>query len=168
MEDLDTKELFKLLAPFLAMTAIVAAMATLLFLRFLPGASVSPSVVTFDIVKFTNSQRAVASAFLKSNADGSGANELLTNLSERTRKAIRSVAGDGTVVMVRQTVVQGTTRDITDDVLKELGLPTDVPTSDAVRYYLDSAPTMMLTVPVERKSQPLPGEGRDSSGKVLP
>ena len=172
MEDQgNTTELAKLLAPFLAMTALAAVIATLLLIRFLPstnGVDGSVAVVTFDVVKYTNAQRAVASTFLNPRGEVAQANELLLDLSKRTREAIQDVAGPGTLVVVHQVVVQGHARDITDDVLKKLGLPTDVPTADATRYALDVAPTMVLSPPPKLNLPMVPGEGKDPTGKVLP
>lgn len=170
MNELSTKELSRLLAPFLAMTALVAVVVMLLLLKFLPGSPVGggPSVVTFDVIRYTNAQRAVASTFLKQDADHASANELLANLSERTRSTIQSIAGQGTLVVLKQAVVQGQTRDITEEVLTELGLPTDVPTSDGASYSLDVAPTMMLSPPAPRQPKPLPGEDKLAGEGVLP
>jgi len=169
MNEPSTKELAKLLAPFLAMTALVAFMAVILFLRFVsPSVGGAPAVVTFDVIRYANAQRAVASAFLKSSADQTSANEMLMNLSERTRKAINEAAGPGALVVLKQSVVQGATHDITEEVLTKLGLPTNVPTSDAVSYTLDVAPTMMLRPVAARVPQKLPGEGKSSQAEVLP
>jgi hypothetical protein len=170
MNEMSTKELAKLLAPFLAMTALAAFMAVVLFLRLAaPGvAGGAPAVASFDVVRYANAQRAVASAFLKSTADQTSANELLLNLSDRTRKTIAEVAGPNTLVVLKQSVVQGATRDITEEVLTKLGLPTNVPTADAVSYTLDAAPTMLMRPPAARKPAKLPGEGASRSGEVLP
>lgn len=105
-----------------------------------PHASVS--VASFDIVKYTNAQRAVASAFLRPNTDAAKTNELLLGLPERTREAIEDAAGPGTLVVLKQAVIQGQTLDITDDVLTRLGLPTNVPTADAAAYVLDHSPAL--------------------------
>lgn len=169
MNEPSTKELAKLLAPFLAMTALVAFMAVVLFLRLAsPAMTGSPSVVTFDVLRYANAQRAVASAFLKKSADQVSANESLMNLSERTRTAIAEAAGPHTLVVLKQAVVQGATRDITEEVLTKLGLPTNVPTADAVAYTLDVAPTAMFGPPTGRKIVKLPGEDAIKSGEVLP
>lgn len=125
------------------------------------------AVVSFDVMQYANAQRAVASAFLKKNADVSNANETLLGLSDRTRKAIEEVAGPGTLVVLKQAVVQGQTRDITEEVLKRLGLPTNAPTSDATAYILDVAPTMLMTVPSRRIPTPIPGESQ-GKGDPLP
>lgn len=170
MNEPSTKELAKLLAPFLVLTALATVMAILLFLRFASPAlsGAGHSVVTFDVLRYANAQRAVASTFLKPGSDQASANEMLMNLSERTRKVITEVAGSGTLVVLKQSVVQGQTRDITEDVLTKLGLPTQVPTSDAIAYTLDAAPTMFLNSPTTHKPAKLPGEGLSKSNGVLP
>ncbi|MNR71650.1 hypothetical protein D3C71_22810 [compost metagenome] len=168
MEEPSTKDLFKLLAPFLAGTVLASVLAVLVLLRFVgvPGVSAGGPMhaVTFDVVKFSNAQRAVASAFIKRNADVAEANDLLLGLSERTRKTIEDVAGPGTVVLVKQSVAQGVDRDITDEVLKRLGLPTDLPTKDAAAYTLDVAPTMLLQPIIKQSQPPVLPSGKD----VLP
>lgn len=147
------------LFPYLAGTAIVTIALFLGAMRFGAGqyiaplvATGTPSVVTFDAVKYTNAQRAVASAFLKPGVDPQDVNDILMNLSERTRDAIRSQAGPGTIVIIKQAVVQGQLRDITDAVLKDLNLPVkEIPTSNGVEYTLDLAPTMLMQVPTLRE-----------------
>ena len=158
MDEPKTSDLFKLLAPFLAGTVMVTLLCVVLLLRFghfLPAANVN--AVTFDIVKFSNAQRAVASAFLK-KTDVAQANDLLLGLSERTRKAIADIAGPNTIVLVKESVAQGVDRDITDAVLKKLGLPVNVPTSDAAAYTLDVAPTM-LAAPLSLPRKPTASAG---------
>jgi hypothetical protein len=158
MDEPKTSDLFKLLAPFLAGTVMVTLLCVVLLLRFghfLPTSNVN--AVTFDIVKFSNAQRAVASAFLK-KTDVAQANDLLLGLSERTRKAITEIAGPNTVVLVKESVAQGVDRDITDAVLKKLGLPVNVPTSDAAAYTLDVAPTM-LAAPLSHPRKPTASAG---------
>lgn len=137
----------------IALLAAAIALAALFLLnRYLPALSPAASIeiVSFDVIKYTNAQRAVASAFLRPDADVSATNELLLNVPQRTREAIRDVAGPGTLVMLKQAVVQGQTRDITDDVLRRLGLPTNVPTADATALSLDAAPTMFFGNPAPR------------------
>lgn len=171
MDELSTRDIAKEMAPFLILTALVAFLASVLFFKFAlpliaPGAG-APTVVTFDVVRYANAQRAVASAFLRKEADQVAASEMLTGLPERTRKAIAEVAGGGALVVMKQAVVQGETRDITEDVLKKLGMPVNVPTSDGVAYTLDVAPTMLMRVPSARNPIPLEGEGVAGPG-VLP
>ncbi len=145
------------LGPYLAATVVAAVAATLLTLRLFPAVAptVSVSVVSFDIVKFTNAQRAVASSFVRPGADVTATNELLLDLPKRTRSAIAEAAGPGTLVVLKQAVVQGQTTDITEAVLKKLGLPLNVPTADAPAYILDVAPTSFFGVPApSRPAQP--------------
>jgi hypothetical protein len=166
MEDLDTKSLLKLLAPFLAMTIVVTLFMVMVFLRFAPGGGASaPPVVTFDVLKYTNAQRAIASAFVKKDPNKvESANEVLLNLSARTRTAIEETAGPGVLVVLKQAVVQGQRYDITDKVLVKLGLPTDVPTSDAAEYSLDQSPTL-FSAPIKGRTWGVPAA---IEGKVLP
>lgn len=156
MTEPTTKDLFKLLAPYLAGTALVAAVLGLGLQHLIPSSiGRAPSVASFDVIKYTNAQRAVASAFLKPSGDISRASEVLLKLPDRTRKAIADAAGPGTLVLLKQAVVQGQTRDITDEVLTKLGLPTNVPTADATAYTLDVAPTM-LPSPTQSGAQRTP------------
>lgn len=144
----------------LVSAAIVLALLTV-GARFIPALAPQAhiSVVTFDVLKYTNAQRAVASAFVRKDPDQTQvASELLLNISERTRAAIEDVAGEGTLVVLKQAVVQGQTRDITEEVLTKLGLPTNVPTADAAAYQLDVAPTLFsdrrAVVPAPAPSTP--------------
>lgn len=166
-DDLSTKELAKILAPFLAMTALGAVFVMLVLVRFLPDVTTAPSVVSFDVVKYTNSQRAVASSFLKPGADVAQVNEVLLNLPQRTRAAIEEVAGAGTLVVIKQAVVQGQTEDITDAVLKKLSMPTNVPTADGPAAAIDFAPTMLGVMP-SPGAQQSPAVAGTNNGQVLP
>lgn len=168
------KDLLAALWPLLAGAVLTAALATVLLMRFVPIAAPlrtqAPVVVTFDVMEYINAQRAVASAFLKPGSDHTNAVEALSNLPARTRQAISEVAGPGALVVAKQFVVQGATRDITEDVLKKLGLPyKNIPTSDAVRYTLDDAPTMLMVAPPAYVPRPLPGEkALGNLGSALP
>jgi hypothetical protein len=168
-EEPSTSDLAKLLAPFLALTALVSILAMVILLKLMGGNSVglSSQIVTFDIVRFNNAQRAVASSFLKREGDHAGAAELLNGLSDRTRQAISDIAGKGTTVVVKQAVVQGDVYDITEEVLEKLGLPLNTPTSDPSAYVLDVAPTMLLAPPPAKNLPELPGE-RTQESTVLP
>lgn len=168
MTDLSTKDLIKMLAPFLVLTVLVSFMTFLLFLRYSPPlAGGTVNVVTFDIVRYSNAQRAVAAVFLSKGADQANAAETLADLSDRTHSAIQGIAGPGTIVMLKQAVVQGQTRDITEDVLKQLKLPLNVPTSDAAKYAIDIAPTMWIAPPAYKEPNRLPGE-KTGPAEVLP
>ena len=131
--------------PALLGTALFAATLVLVLLRY--TAVAAPPVVVFDIIKYANAQRAVASRFLGSKNTEEVA-PILMEVSKKTRDTIREVAGTNTLVVIRQAVVLGETRDITDEVLKRLGLPTDVPTADPTRHALDVAPTLLGHSPV--------------------
>lgn len=128
----------------MAVVAIAAAVVLTWGPRLLPsGAGAGlPMVVTFDTVKYTNATRAVASQFLKNESSGEAA-ALLLDLPERVRVSIARIAGPDSVVLLKQTVVQGAMTDITDEVLKDLGLPTNVPTQDPTAVSLDHAPTQL-------------------------
>ena len=54
------------------------------------------------------------------------------SLRKSSKKVITELAGNGAVVIVSPAVISGA-MDITDDVLKRLGLPTDVPVTQAPR-----------------------------------
>lgn len=168
----EQKEIFKTLLPYLLVTALTAASLVLGVLRMthvIGGASSDPRhMVSFDIVKYANAQRAIASAYMKdSNNDNS---TLLLNLSEKTRASIGKLSG-GNLVILKQAIVQGSVPDITDAVLKDLGLPTDVPTQDPAAYTLDVAPTMLTLQgpPKEVQGRRAEGAGKDAgSQSVLP
>lgn len=133
------------LVPQLLGAALLAATLVLVVLRY--SALGAPSVVVFDVIKYANSQRAVASKFVIGKDAVDEAAPLLLDVSQRTRDVIREVAGANTLVVIRQAVVQGEMRDITDEVLERLGMPVDVPTTDPTKYVLDIAPTMLGTGP---------------------
>jgi hypothetical protein len=168
------KDLLSALWPLLAGAVITSVLAAVVLMRFAPIAAPlrtqAPAVVTFDVMQYINAQRAVASAFLKQGSDHTNAVEALSDLPSRTREAISEVAGPGVLVVAKQFVVQGATRDITAEVLKKLGLPyKNVPTSDVVRYTLDEAPTMFMVAPPAYVPRPLPGEKPlGNPGSALP
>ncbi len=150
-------------------STFMAALLVLGVLKFSSGThSGNISVAVFDVVKFANAQRAVASQFIGKRDEADEAGTLLLTLSKRTDAAIAKVAGAGTLVLVKQGVVAGGVVDITDDVLKELGLPTNVPTQDAMGYLKEVAPTMLFiptrTPPSATANQAAP----DTAAKVLP
>lgn len=129
-------------------------------------------VVVFDVIKYTNAQRAVASKLLGNGAEAdrleTGA--LLLELSKRTRRTIEKIAGPDRVVLVKQAVLQGSAPDITDAVLLELGLPTDVATVAPSDVIGSAAPTW-LSLSLRRSANgqrpPAPGTG-GSNSDVLP
>lgn len=171
-EEYTISDLLKELLPYLILTGIATFLAVVLFMRFgmplLSGTSFGqpPAIATFDVIRYTNAQRAVAAAFLrKDTADQAQAAELLNQLPDRTRAAIEEIAGPGTLVVLKQSVIQGPAVDITEAVLKKLGLPDNVPTSDGAVYSLDVAPTMFMKPLPPRSPLKLPGE--DNLGEGL-
>lgn len=130
------------------------------------GNPLGASVVVFDVVKLANAQRAVASSFINPSTAAPDAATALMNMQKSTRATIERVAGKGTVVLVKQAVVSSDLPDITDAVLRELGLPTDVPTQNPTAYTLDEAPTNLNLYPAKPapKSEPVAG----SAGKLVP
>jgi len=128
--------------PSLLGTSLLAASIVLLFVHY--TAFATPKIVTFDIIKYANANRAVASKFVgRDSNDDEDATAMLIDVSKHTREAIREAAGPGTLVVISQSVIAGNTRDITDQVLTTLGLPTNVPTQDLTRRVIDIAPTMI-------------------------
>jgi hypothetical protein len=150
--------------PQLLGASLLAATLVLLVLRFTNMGS--PSLVTFDVIKYANAQRAVASKFISDLHAADQAAPLLLEISKRARAVINEVAGPQTLVVLSQSVVQGQTRDITDEVLTRLGLPTDVPTADPSRLVLDIAPTLLGAGP--RMQLPESDRPAHSSEERLP
>lgn len=137
------------------------------YLSTLIGNPLGSTIVVFDVVKLANAQRAVASAFIRPDAAAPDAATSLMAMQKRTRTVIDRVAGAGTLVLVKQAVVSEGLPDITDAVLRELGLPTNVPTQNATSYTLDEAPTNLNLYP--SRSKPSSGSGAlGSAGKLLP
>lgn len=102
--------------------------------------------VVFDVVKLANAQRKVASMLLGRDGPNSDAAGLLLDIQGRTKEAVRTAAGPGTIVFVKQAVVHSDLPDITDTVLQMLNLPRDVPTQDATTG-LDYTPTVLGITP---------------------
>ncbi|MGC8519378.1 MAG: hypothetical protein ACP5P4_12790 [Steroidobacteraceae bacterium] len=130
--------------------ALVASCITLLALKF--SGLLKPAqmrVVTFDVLKYENAERAAAMKLMGQGGRGSVA-PMLSYVSKRLRTAIRRAAGPDTLVVLSQAVVQGQTRDITDQVLKELGLPTNVPTAAPIRPAVIAPRT--ITPPIKGNS----------------
>jgi hypothetical protein len=154
----------KVLLPYLVITALVAATLVLAVVKFtgIGGGHGGPvNAVVFDVIKLANAQRAIASALLKQDDKAADNAQLLLDVSKRTRAAIVKVAGANTLVLVKQGVVSPEMRDITDEVLTELGLPLKVPTQDTMTYLTDIAPTYlsMTNQPSKLgKMTPAPGE----------
>jgi hypothetical protein len=148
----EQKEVLKTLLPYLLCTAALTIAFVLCVVRFghvARTSSAPANIVTFDIIRYGNAQRAFASKFLTKQGDDDST--VLMNLSKKTHDSITKFAGGNTVIL-KQSVVQGDIPDITDDVLKDLGLPTNVPTQDPSTYTIDSAPTNFI-IPQEVRSR---------------
>jgi len=122
--------------------AVVAAGIALVALK-MTGLLTAPQVrvVTFDVLKYENAERAQAMKLMGQGGAGAVA-PMLSYVSKRLHTAIQKAAGPGTLVVLSQAVIQGQTRDITDQVLKELGLPTKAPTATAVKTPAIGSATM--------------------------
>ncbi len=109
---------------------------------YLDLVQVAPKVVTFDVTKFVNAERAIASNLLtKHGAAAENATVVLARVSKMVQSVVREEAGPGTLVLIRQGVVARNVPDITDKVLRKLGLPTKVVTQSPERYADEIAPT---------------------------
>ena len=132
------------------------------------GNPFNASIVTFDVVKLANAQRAVASAFIKPDAVAPDAATALMAMQKNTREVIERVAGKGTLVLVRQAVVNRDLPDITDAVLRELGLPANAPTQNATAYTLDEAPTNLSLMPTYGQKKTSDAPQPSAAGKLVP
>lgn len=161
----DAEEsILKVLLPYLVITALVAATLVLAVLKFTGvggGQSGPANTVVFDVIKLANAQRAIASALIKQDEKSTENAQLLLDVSKRTREVIAKVAGPNTLVLVKQGVVSPEMRDITDEVLTELGLPLKVPTQDTMTYLTDIAPTYLSMMGESKRTEKMttnPGE----------
>lgn len=145
--------LLKDLLPYFVFTALMGA-ALSLAIVFLAKGVQNDSIdgnqfVVFDVVKLVNAQKAVASVLLKedtgSKAEGT---TLLLEVSKGTKSAIEKVA-NGRAVLVKQGVVSSQFEDITDEVLDELKLPKNVPTTANKESWTSDAP--VFTTPMQQK-----------------
>jgi hypothetical protein len=101
-------------------------------------------VVTFDVIKLGNAERAIASGIVGAHSQhGSNSEDntlILTEASKRVSAAIQKEAG-GALVFVKQAMVGPSSfPDITDAVLTDLDLPTTTPTVDSLGILNDIAP----------------------------
>lgn len=89
------------------------------------------SFVTFNPIKFFNSQRAYMSSTIgkdgKLESDAALSIRELANISERSRAVIREIAGGAIVIIQQSVMLNDNVIDITDEVLEQLGLPVNVP-----------------------------------------
>lgn len=127
MQKPSTSSLLKQVLPPLAAGALVAAAAMFGASRFGlfevsdgNGPSVNPigEFVVFDMIRFVDAQRPLL-------ASGGTENTMIfTRANAMLRETITEVAGPGVPVFVAQAIVsaEGQTRDITDEVIRRLGM----------------------------------------------
>jgi hypothetical protein len=107
------------------MIAIFLALLSLaLQIGYFSVSGFTPRIVVIDTAKITNSARSVASSMI--NGDMAATIDV-SGLGNKLADAI-TLHADGALVIDKQSVVRGNLKDITDDVLISLALPTDVPT----------------------------------------
>lgn len=125
----------KLIWPHMLLTGLLTFGAISLQNKLTTGSAFGgPSAVVFDIIKYSNAQRALASKLVAGEGGQGDAAMLLRDVNTRTLGVVQEVAqrigGKNVTVLVRQSVISAPNAfDITDEVLKELALPTDVPTA---------------------------------------
>lgn len=168
MEFLEESGL-KSAAPMLLLSALISAALVLGVLKLSGnmGGRGNMNVAVFDVVKFANAQRALASRFIGRTENATEGGTLLLQLGAKTNAAIEKAAGAGTLVLVKQGVVSTGQVDITDAVLTELGLPTNVPTAEPMKYLNEVAPTMLM-LPNRDVPPSGPAPKTDADSKVLP
>lgn len=119
---------------FIVLLLALAALVAFRFDGFAVGGSDSgraagSRIVLIDVAKLMNAQRSLASQLI--GGDNPAVASTIAQVGNRTLDVIRRVAGTNAIVLVKQAVVTTTGAalpDITAEVLKRLGLPTDVPT----------------------------------------
>lgn len=157
--------------PTLVLSALLSAVLVLGVLKLSGNMNTRSNlnVAVFDVVKFANAQRALASRFVGKTDNASEAGTLLLQLGAKTNAAIEKAAGPGTLVLVKQGVASRDQVDITDAVLADLGLPTNVPTAEPLKYLTEVAPTMLMLPnrPADGATQ-APSQKTDPDAKVLP
>ncbi|WP_018234305.1 OmpH family outer membrane protein [Thioalkalivibrio thiocyanodenitrificans] len=112
--------------------------AYLVYTQFKPPGASHGQVVSLDPTRLANAQRAIAAGLITS--EDTDVLVALNRIGRQSQSVIQEIAGPQTIVLVKQAIVAGDVYDITDEVLEALGLPTDVPTVDPMRYVEDVAP----------------------------
>lgn len=128
-------------APLPLVAGLVLAAVAIRVLPIMHRHASGPRIVTLDVVRLVNAERAAVSSMVGKSADSQQDSALaLLHLGKAVKPAIRAAAGAGTIVLVKQAVISGTLPDITDQVLTALNLPLHAPTVNVAKY-LGSAPT---------------------------
>ncbi|GAB6035389.1 hypothetical protein [Galenea microaerophila] len=102
-------------------------------------------MVIIDPVKISNAQRAYAAKIMmKKGKDDISPDSLdkLFQISKHMHEIIKERT-KGKIVFVKQAIVSSDLPDITDEILKAAGLPTNPPTID-IGKALEMAPTMLM------------------------
>lgn len=116
-------------------TAFVSIMVSLITTYFLFGGNHNnfPTIKTVDLNRIHRAQMMLTMrATQLPNDESKRWIDKVNTASLQIKKVITELAGNGAVVIVSPAVISGA-MDITDDVLKKLGLPTDVPVTQAPR-----------------------------------
>jgi hypothetical protein len=125
--------------PLVGFLAGVAALVMLLTgVGRIGGATTSRRIVTVDLVRILNSERKALPQLAKQS--GGDPTLAILRIGRAIEPTVKEVAGPGTVVLVKQAVVDANLPDITDAVLGKLGLPLHAPTINLTRGLLP-APT---------------------------
>lgn len=114
-----------------ASAGMVVALATTMSLGTSLGSgkpALSEVAVTFDTARYVNARRMAAGSMLGEDAEKEKTASTLAR-ADRNVKSVLQEKADGRIVLVRQAVVmEEQLPDLTEDVLTELGLPTEAPT----------------------------------------
>ena len=130
-------------AAFIILATVLVGVLIALGAVYKPTRAVNTSaptarIVTIDPVELANAERALASKLLTRRGNRPAARRRVTlklfRVGREMRATIRTVAGPGTIVLVKQAVIAGSVPDITKAVLTRLGLPAKVPTVDLTQY----------------------------------
>ena len=171
-DESNDSNLFGVLLPYLIGTVIVTCLLFLAFIKFVPNArSGTPNIVTFDVAKLANAERAIASNLIAKNEKANESAIILTKVGKKAEAMISEVAGPNTIVLVKQTVVGYNLPDITDEVLTRLELPTDVitysPSDTVLRPTMEGLKDPSIYEPIPRKKSTII-DNSDPSEQLLP
>ncbi|QHS09091.1 hypothetical protein [Sinimarinibacterium sp. NLF-5-8] len=112
--------------------AIVTSLAISLFLN-----RQQPQIVSVDVMKILNAQRAAVPGILQ----GEDNTIAILRVGKQIMPVIREVAGQRTLVVIAQALVDPDVPDITGRVLRRLGLPDDAPTLNLTDNFLNAPRT---------------------------
>jgi len=110
---------------------VIANIGATAFFKIGESANIAAEkIVTFDTSRYLNARKHVASkvAFSSSEDVKSEAISIIARVDKHARKVIEQKAAGRLVILTQAMALTDQVEDITNDVLLELGLPTDVPT----------------------------------------